>query len=139
MRTTEEHMAASAMEIANRAKSDYDSHLADYDRRLETWKPQLAKYYTCNKSASRVVAAQVGDPVSLAIAARNLCKADEAVLRKAVYATYADNPAFGNDAMEKVRNIALENNTGEIVAYRAKMNSPATIRPKETAPSDHSI
>jgi hypothetical protein len=44
------------------------------------------------------------------------------------------------EAMENVRKTALENNSGEIVAYRAKVNStPAPSRPKEMAPTDRSI
>jgi hypothetical protein len=64
-------------EFADKLKADGDAYLADYDRRLKTWKPQLAKYYGCNGSAARMVASQSGDPISLALAARNLCRADE--------------------------------------------------------------
>jgi tartrate dehydratase alpha subunit/fumarate hydratase class I-like protein len=101
-------------------------------------KPQLAKYYSCNKSAARAVAAQVGDPVSLAIGARSLCRAEEAKLQEAVYAAYSDNPAFGTQAMETVRKKALENNTGEIVAYRANANANSS-HPKEAAHPESGI
>jgi hypothetical protein len=36
MRATEQQMAASAMDYANKANAEYGAHLADYDRRLET-------------------------------------------------------------------------------------------------------
>jgi len=137
MQATENRMVGSAQEFVDKLKADGDAYLADYDRRLKTWKPQLAEYHACNRNAARIVASQSDDPISLAMAARNLCRADEANLRKAVYAAYSDNPRFGMEAMEKVRKSALENNAGEIVAYRARMSSPtpAPNPPKEMTPA----
>jgi hypothetical protein len=129
-------MVESAQRFSDKLKADGEAQIADYDRRLQTWKPQLREYSVCNKNASRVVATQPGDPLPLAIAARNLCRAKEAELRKAIYAAYTDNPSFGMEALEKMRKSALENNTGEIVAYRIKASAPsAPARPAEpTAP-----
>lgn len=136
VRATEQGMAASAIDYANKAKAEADAQLADYDRRLETWKPQLRKYVACNKSAAQAVAAQSGDPISLAIGARSLCRAEEAKLQEAVFAAYSDNPAIGTQAMEIVRKGALERNTGEIVAYRANVNSTsAPDRSREKSPA----
>jgi hypothetical protein len=140
MRATEDRMFSSAQELVDSAKAQSEAKKADYDRRFESWKPQLREYNACNRTASRIVATQPGDPMSLAIAARNLCRSDEANLQKAIYAAYSDNPSFGMKAMEKVRKSVLENNTGEIVAYRVKANStPASSRPTKSPPTEGGI
>jgi hypothetical protein len=132
----ESRMRATAQEFVDKLKAQSQAQIADYDRRLET----LREYSACNRNASRIVAVQPGDPISLAVAARNLCRSDEVKLRNAIYAAYSDNPSFGMEAMEKIRKSILENNTGEIVAYRAKANStPAPSRPTESPPTERRI
>jgi hypothetical protein len=104
-----------AVDYVKRVEAEGRAKIADYDRRLETWKPQAAEYFACNRKASMVVASQPGDPTSLAIAARSICGSVEAKLRKAIYDAYADDdPGFGNRTMEKVRTRVLEDNTGDI-------------------------
>jgi hypothetical protein len=136
---TEERIISSAKEIVDKAKAESDAKIADYGRRFETWRPQLREYKICNKKASQVVASQPGDPISLAMAARNLCRSQEQDLRRAIYAAYADNPNFGIEALETVRKSAIEDNTGEIVAYRAKAASPTPSRPAEPLATNRSI
>jgi hypothetical protein len=133
MRASEDNMIASAQRFADQQKAAADAHIKDYDRRMETWKPTLQAYVSCNRSASRAVAPQTGDPVSLAVAARNLCRTSEANLRKAIYAAYEDNPTFGIETMDKTRRSILENNTGDIVAARAAATATPR-RPPEPAP-----
>jgi len=72
------------MQGAHEFAKELEAKKVDYDRRLERWQPQLRDYLACNKNMSRVVAAQPGDPMSLAVAARNLCSSNEATLRKAI-------------------------------------------------------
>ena len=139
-RASEEQMVASAQQFADKLKADSEAQIADYDRRLETWKPQLREYFSCNRNASQVVAAQPGEPTSLAVAARNICREAEASLQKAIYAAHSDNPKFGTDALEKMRKKALENNTGDIVADRIKAGAaPAQTRPSAPPPVDRRI
>src|SRR5947209_3511636 len=83
MRATEDRISSSAQDFVDSVKAQSEAKKADYDRRFESWKPLLKEYSACNRNASRIVATQPGDPMSLAIAARNLCRSDEANLQKA--------------------------------------------------------
>ena len=125
----DDQMVESGQTLAKDLNAQVEAQIADYDRRLERWKPLLAPYKACNRNASRLVAMQPGDPISLAVAARSLCKTEEANLRKAIYSAYTNTPSFGIDTMEKVRKVILENNTGEIVASRAKASLPPAPSP----------
>jgi|SRR5215471_4711222 len=120
MRAAEE---SSAQQFVDQPKAEAKAHLADYDQLTETWKSPFQAYAECNRRASRAVATQTGDPASLALAARDLCRATEANLRKTVYAA-GDNPDFGIDTMEKLRGAMLKNNAGNIVAARAAATAP---------------
>jgi hypothetical protein len=125
---------ASVNDFVAKSRADAEAKIADYDRRIETWKPQLRIYYGCNRNASKIVSTQAGDPTSLAIAARSVCRTEEANLQKAIYAAYTDDPRFGMDALEKARLKALENNTGDIVAARAVANPTPRSPAPQTAP-----
>ena len=129
-------------------KTNRKANIADDARRL------LDEYYICNKSAAAVVATQTGDPASLAIAARNFCRTEEHNLGKVLtaaqthpknygrHAISANHPAFSRKTLETVRKQALENNLGDIVAFRAIENPTlAPSRPPKAArPSNsHSI
>ena len=129
-------------------KTNRETNIADDARR------QLEEYYICNRSAAAVVATQTGDPVSLAIAARNFCRTEEHNLGKVLtaaqahpkiygrHAISANHPAFSRITLEKVRKQALENNMGDIVAFRATENPTlAPSRPPKAArpPKSNSI
>ena len=131
IRATEESTVTTAQ------KADPKERVADYDHPREAWKSPFQAYADCNKSASRVVARQTGDPGSLAVAARDLCQTTEANLRSAIYAAYQDNPNFGVDTMEKLRGAILENNTSEILAARtAVAPRPRRSSGAESTPAD---
>jgi hypothetical protein len=131
---------ANAENFVAKLKADAEAKIADYDRRLESYKPLSRSYFVCNRSASKIVSTQPGDPVSLAVAARSICRSEEANLREAVRAAYADDPKFGMDSMERFRAKALENNTGDIVAARAATNSnPALSRPPDIVQPKNSL
>ena len=115
--------------VTTAQKADAKERVADYDHPREAWKSPFQAYADCNKSASRVVAKQTGDPGSLAVAARDLCQTTEANLRTAIYAAYVDNPNFGIDTMEKLRGAILQNNTSDIVAAR----TAAAPRPRRSS------
>ena len=125
-RAAEDSMATSAQ------KAEAKERVADYDHPREAWKSPFQAYADCNKSASRVVARQTGDPGSLAVAARDLCQTTEANLRTAIYAAYVDNPNFGIDTMEKLRGAILQNNTSDIVAAR----TASAPRPRRSSEAD---
>jgi len=90
-----------------------------------------AKYSDCNGAAARGVAFQQDDPVSLAVAARDLCARYELELEKAVKKAYGDtiDPSDVNRMIEDARQAMLERNVAEIEAYRAARTS-APLRPK---------
>jgi hypothetical protein len=85
-------MRASTENFVAKLKADSEAKLADYARRLESYKPLIRSYAACNRSASKIVSTQPGDPASLAIAARSICRSEEAKLREAVHAAYTDDP-----------------------------------------------
>ena len=125
-RAAEDSMATSTQ------KAEAKERVADYDHPKEAWKSPFQAYADCNKSASRVVARQTGDPGSLAVAARDLCQTTEANLRTAIYAAYVENPNFGIDTMEKLRGAILQNNTSDIVAAR----TASAPRPRRSSEAD---
>lgn len=130
-------VVASAKDYAAKLQAESEAKIADDKRRIESFRPLLRDYYVCNRSASKIVSTQPGDPISLAVAARNICRSEEANLRKTAYAAYADDPQFVMTTMEKFRARVLENNTGDIVASRAAANSTqAPSRPPETTRSN---
>ena len=135
IRATEENIATSGQKFADQQKAEAKERVADYDHPRETWKSPFQAYADCNRSASRVVARQNGDPGSLAVAARDLCQTTEANLRTAIYAAHEDDPNFGIDTMEKLRGAILENNTSDIVAARtAAAPRPPAPRAAESPP-----
>lgn len=139
-RASEDFMATSTQKFVDKLNADSEAKIADYDRRLEKLKPQMREYFACNRNASQTVAAQPGDPASLAVAARNICRESEASLQKTIYAVYSDDPKFGVDALENIRKKALENNTGDIVAFRIKSNlAPTQSCPIGPPPVDRRI
>lgn len=120
MRDEDARSSARAKEFTERLESYGAGYLADAQKRLESYTPLLRKYFACNKKASKIVSTQVGEPASLAVAARTLCVAAEVDLQNAVNAAYADKPSFGLENMEKFRRSAVEDNIGSIVASRIK-------------------
>lgn len=74
-------------------------------------------YYACNHRAARHVASQPGDPLSLGIAARGMCSADEAVLIEALRRSY--EPGRALRMLERVRANVAEFNATTIVKARA--------------------
>ena len=136
IRATEENIATSGQKFADQQKAEAKERVADYDHPREAWKSPFQAYADCNRSASRVVARQTGDPGSLAVAARDLCQTTEANLRTAIYAAYVENPNFGIDTMEKLRGAILENNTSDIVAARTAAARPRRSPGAESPPAD---
>ena len=118
------------------------ARVADRAQRFESLKPLISAYYACNRDASRTIASQEGEPTSLAVGARNICRSEEMTLYKAAYATFKDDPedpTIAMNLMAKVRQQALENNTGDIVAARAARSpTPPSPRPSSSK-SEHRI
>jgi hypothetical protein len=94
-----------------------------------------AKYSDCNRAAAKAVAFQQDDPVSLAVAARDLCARFELELEKAVKNAYGDtiDPSDINRVIEDARQAMLERNAAEIAAYRAgRASAPPRPKPPQT-------
>jgi len=94
-----------------------------------------AKYSECNRAAARGVAFQQDDPVSLAVAARDLCARFEPELEKAVKNAYGDiiDPSDVNRMIEDARDAMVERNVAEIEAYRAaRTSAPPRPKPPQT-------
>jgi hypothetical protein len=102
----------------DRVEAQSAAQLAEINRRIERYRPQLRKYLDCNTASARGIALQQGDPGSLALAARGLCGKVEVELQKAIVDAFSD-PGLGNHTMETARQTALEHNAAEIVAARA--------------------
>lgn len=124
MRAADQRIVDSARASTERMLAQAEAQRADLDKRIERYKPELRAYASCNRKASRAVAPQTGDPVSLAIAARSLCRESEATLRKAIMAALDHDPGLAMRAMENARQSILENNAGDIVAARAGASEP---------------
>jgi hypothetical protein len=126
----------------NLAKSEAErkARVAERDRRFEILKPSIRAYYACNKNASRIVATQAGDLISLAIGARSTCRSEEDALYKEAYAAFkdvAEDPTIAKRLIEKFRKQALENNRGAIVGLRAANTPSGTSEtPSTTQPLD---
>jgi hypothetical protein len=108
---------------------------AQFAQRDETFKPVLDQYSNCNRTAAKGVAFQQGDPVSLALAARGLCAKFEIELKDAIKQAYGDILLSSdlNQQVENARQIMLERNAAEIVAYRAaKASAPPRPKPPKT-------
>jgi hypothetical protein len=78
----------------------------------------LREYILCNNAASRVVAPQQGDPISLAVAARGLCAKEEVALLNELKATKSEGAAYA--LLNGYKDAATESNTTEIVKARAR-------------------
>lgn len=129
MRDEDARSSVRAKEFVERLEADGAAYLADAQKRLESYTPMLRNYFTCNNKASKIVSTQVGEPASLAVAARTLCLAAEVDLQNAVNAAYSDKPSFGLKNMEKFRKAAVENNIGSIVAFRIKGGDKSEHQP----------
>jgi hypothetical protein len=138
MRAADQRIVDSARASTERMLAQAEAQRADLGKRIERYKPELRAYASCNRKASRAVAPQTGDPVSLALAARNLCREPEATLRKAIMAALDNDPGLAMRAMEDARQSILENNAGDIVATRAGASEPQR-QPETRARGSHGI
>ena len=99
--------------------------------KFELWEPTLQAYYDCNALASRRLAAQAGEPYSIAVAARSECVEQETHVL--TYAGKLYSPAIASRNFADVRQKVVEFNTGIIV--RARAQAPAfSATPKPAAP-----
>jgi hypothetical protein len=78
---------------------------------------ELDDYIRCNANASRMIAAQPGDPISLAISARGICLRAETTLSEAIFAVH--RPELARKLIEQTRESAVEVNASTIVKTRA--------------------
>jgi hypothetical protein len=101
--------------------------------RQADWQPQLDKYAQCNNAASKGVASQQGDPLSLAVAARALCASTELELEKALHTAYG-SITTSDTVFEQARKTVLEHNAAVIVAARA---ARASAPPKQPQARDY--
>lgn len=105
--------------------------------RLADWQPYLNKYVECNLHASKGIASQQGDPLSLAVAARGLCSSTEADLDKALHNAYPSLSTY-HAAIENARKTILEHNAAAIVAARAaRASAPPRPRPQTLPARDY--
>ena len=88
------------------------------DDKARFYSRQMNAYLDCNIRASRYVARQQGDPVSLGLAARGMCGKEDAALTEAVIKVYQAPMALR--VMRLYREKTLETNAGAIVTVRGQ-------------------
>jgi hypothetical protein len=93
----------------------------------DTYRQALDAYTICNFSAR-----QPGDPVSLALSARDMCLREDSVLSQAMHRAY--QPAIVPRGMDRTREMQLEANAALIVKLGAKKALDDCETPSPTDP-----
>src|SRR5215212_4058065 len=88
------------------------------DDKVRFYSRQMDAYLDCNIRASRYVARQQGDPVSLGLAARGMCSKEDAALTEAITKVYQGPMVLR--VMRLYREKTLETNAGAIVTIRGR-------------------
>ena len=88
------------------------------DDKVRFYSRQMDAYLDCNVRASRYVARQQGDPVSLGLAARGMCIKEDAALTEAVAKVYQGPMVLR--VIRLYREKTLETNAGAIVKVRGQ-------------------
>lgn len=84
----------------------------------------IRAYIECNLLASRAVAAQAGDPISLAVAAMGLCSKEKIAVRQSLLSTHS--ALVAEAMMQRADRVQIEENTAEIVRTRARRGAVGT-------------
>jgi hypothetical protein len=84
-----------------------------------SYRSQIENYVDCNMSASRKIGKQLGDPVSLGLAARGMCLREDLALLDALRRQH--RPDVAVQIMDGFRARILEANATDIV--RTRMSS----------------
>lgn len=92
------------------------------DNKLSQYKAEATAYIDCNIKASRIVALQEGDPISLGLAAQGVCAREELALTNAL--NRAHRPRVAARLIDDVRQDTVRSNASVIVKVRAR----ATLR-----------
>ena len=88
---------------------------------------ELKKYVHCNVTASRSIARQEGDLISLALAARGMCIREHAALSTALRRVY--QPALVLRLLDRARSRQLESNAAAIAVVRQSKSSSSPKLP----------
>jgi hypothetical protein len=86
--------------------------------RFQSYKAEMDAYMACNLAASKKVAPQSGDPVSLAIAARGMCAQEDVAYMYALMRQH--RPQLAVQIMDRARERMIEFNASIIVSVRAR-------------------